>query len=170
MRPLVPQLTKLPARSVLTVTTIGDPNKVTKGVMQALYGTAYGTKFTIYKPKKKRMTVGPLSAFWLDAHKKPKSKWTAVWMLEVPSFVKEKELLQRLPSTPVKVKKLPAVSVAEILHVGPYNAEGPTIKLLHAFMKEQKLKIAGPHEEVYLSHPGPKAKTIIRYAVKRIQS
>lgn len=167
MKPFQPGITKLLKRSVLTVTTVGDPSKVTKGAMQALYGTAYGTKFKVYKPKKKEMTVGAPSAFWLDAHKKPRSKWTAKWMLEVPAFVKQKDLVQKVSSTPVKVASLPAMTVAEILHLGPYSAEGPTIKKLHAFIKAQKLRIAGPHEEVYLSRPGPKAKTIIRYRVKK---
>ncbi len=167
MKPFAPQVSKLPPRTVLTVTTVGDPNKITKGAMQALYGTAYGTKFRVYKPKRRVMTITSPSAFWLDAHKKPKSKWTAVWMLEVPSFVRQKDLLQKNPDMPVKVNQIPAATVAEILHIGPYNAEEPTIKKLHAFISGQKLKIAGPHEEVYLSRPGPKAKTIIRYAVKK---
>lgn len=167
MKPLTPQITKLPKRTVLTVTTIGNPNKVTKGAMQALYGTAYGTKFKVYKPKRKVMTMSLPSAFWPDAMKKPKLKWTAQWMLDVPSFVRQKDLRQKDPAMPVKVKTLPAATVAEILHIGPYSAEGPTIKKLHAFIKEQNLKIAGVHEEVYLSRPGPKAKTIIRYAVEK---
>lgn len=166
MKPFTPQVTKLPKRTVLTVTTVGDPNKVTQGAMQALYGTAYATKFKVYKPQRKVMTMNPPSAFWPDAVKMPKSKWTAHWMLDVPSFVKQKDLLQKNPAMPVKVKTLPATVVAEILHIGEYAAEGPTIKTLHAFIKEQKLKIAGPHEEVYLTRPGPKAKTIIRYPVK----
>lgn len=170
MKPFTPQISKLSKRTVLTVTTVGDPNKVTTGAMQALYGTAYGTKFKVYKPKRKVMTISPPSAFWLDAHKKPKSKWTAVWMLEVSSFVKQKDLIQKVPDMPVKVKQIPAATVAEIMHLGPYNAEGPTIKKLYVFINEQKLKIAGQHEEVYLSRPGPKAKTIIRYAVKKTKS
>ncbi len=166
MKPFTPHITKLPKRTVLTVTTVGDPNKVTQSAMQALYGTAYGTKFKVYKPKRKVMTMSPPSAFWPDAAKKPKSRWTAHWMLDVPSFVKQKDLLQKNPTMAVKVKTLPAATVAEILHIGPYSAERPTIKKLHAFIKEQKLEIAGPHEEVYLSRPGPKAKTVVRYVVK----
>ncbi len=168
MKPFTPQVSKLPPRTVLTVTTVGDPNKVTTEAMQALYGTAYGTKFKVYKPKRKVMTVSPPSAYWPDAIKKPKAKWTAYWMLDVPSFVRQQDLLQKNPALPVKVKTLPAVTVAEILHLGPYRAEGPTVKKLHAFINERRLKIAGPHEEVYLSRPGPKAKTVIRYRVKKV--
>jgi len=37
--------------------------------------------------------------------------------------------------------------VAEILHVGPYSAEQPTIEKLLTFISKQGYKIAGPHEK-----------------------
>lgn len=165
MKPFTPELAKLSKRTVLTRTVVGNPNKA-KEVIPLLYGTAYGTKFKVFKPRGKKMEITWLSAFWPDAHTKPKSKWTGVWNLEVSPFVKAKDVLQKDTKRPVKLATLPAGTYAQILHVGPYSNEGPTVKKLHAFIKEQKLKITGPHEELYLSRPGPKAKTIIRYAVK----
>ncbi|MEK7637305.1 MAG: GyrI-like domain-containing protein [Patescibacteria group bacterium] len=174
MKPGEPEIIKLPLRTVLTLAVVGDPNRVTAGVMQALYGTAFGTKFSggagsgsAGKAKRKDFDIGRLSAFWPDAMKKPKSKWTAHWMLDVPSFVRQKDLLQKNPNMPVKVKTLPAATVAEILHIGPYSAEGPTIKKLNRFIALEGYRITGPHEEVYLSRPGPKGKTIIRYRIKQ---
>jgi hypothetical protein len=166
MKSFTPYLTKLPKRSVLTITTIGDPNNMTD-VFPALYGTAYTTKFKVFKPKNKEMKIGACSAFWPDAHLKPKSKWTGIWTLEIPSFVKQRDLIQKNPKLPTKIKTLPAGTYAQILHIGPYNAEKPTILKLHAFIKQQKLKIAGPHEEVYMTRPGPKAKTIIQYLAQK---
>lgn len=166
MRPFVPQITRLPARTVLTLTTIGDPNTL-GGVFPALYGTAYGTKFKVFKPKKKVMTVGPCSAFWPDAHRKPKAKWTGIWNLEVSPFVTTKALIQKDPAFNVVVKKLPAASVAEVLYIGTYANETKTIKELHAFITSSGYSIVGDHEEVYLTKPGPKAKTVIRYAIKK---
>lgn len=113
------------------------------------------------------MIVGPCSAFWPDAHLKPKSKWTGIWNLEVSSFVSAKDLIQKDPARRVGVKKLPAAMVAEILYVGPYSSEDPTIRKLHGFITAQKYTISGPHEEVYLTRPGPKAKTIIRYVITK---
>lgn len=167
MKPFTPNLAKLATRSVLTITTVGDPNKIAGNVFPALYGTAYGTKFKVFKPKKKEMKVGACSAFWPDAHLKPKSKWTGIWNLEIPAFVKQKDLIQKNPTLPVKIKKLPAGIYAQILHIGTYAGEEPTIRKLHRFIKQEKLKITGPHEEVYLSRPGPKAKTIIQYLVRK---
>jgi hypothetical protein len=63
--------------------------------------------------------------------------------------------------------------VAEILHVGPYDAEVPTVRKLTAFIDAQGYEIAGLHEEEYLRGPGmpfvgPKDYyTIIRYPVRK---
>jgi hypothetical protein len=166
MRPFTPEITKLPKRTALTVTTVGNPNKATD-VFPALYGTAYGTKFKVFKPKGKKMEIGECFAFWPDAHLKPKSKWTGIWNVAVSDFVKPKDLLQKDPTIRVSMKTYPAATVAQILHIGPYSQEKPSIVQLHAFIKEQGYVIAGPHEESYLTRPGPKAKTIIRYVVRK---
>lgn len=166
MKPFTPEVIEIPKRTVLTVTLVGAPKKTAESAMPALYGTAYGTKFEVFKPKKKAMKIGAPSAFWPDAHLKPKAKWTAIWNLEIPAFVKQKDLIQKAPATPVKVATRKAGTYCQILHIGTYDKEEATIKILMDFLKQQKLTIVGPHEEVYLSRPGPKAKTIIRYAVK----
>jgi len=62
---------------------------------------------------------------------------------------------------------------AEILHIGPYEEEGETVRKLLKFIAEQGYETAGFHEEVYLRGPGSifskpeKYYTIIRYPVKR---
>lgn len=166
MKPSTPELTHLPKRSVLTYTTRGNPNAA-QPVIKALYGTAYSTKFKVFKPKGKDMKIGCLSAFWPDAHKKPKSQWTGIWDLEIPTFVKQKDLTQKDPAISVKLANRPAGLYAQILHIGPYSKEKTNIVKLHAFVAESMLKLIGPHEEVYLTMPGPKAKTVIRYAVAK---
>jgi hypothetical protein len=58
--------------------------------------------------------------------------------------------------------------VAEVLHVGPYAEEPPTIQRLHEFIAGQGYEIAGPHEEEYLTRPNARLpKTIIRYPVRQ---
>jgi len=58
---------------------------------------------------------------------------------------------------------------AQIMHIGPYSAEGPTIRQLHAFIAEQGCERAGKHHEIYLSDPKRSApermKTIVRQPV-----
>jgi hypothetical protein len=60
----------------------------------------------------------------------------------------------------------------QIMHVGSYADEAPTIKRLHEkFLPANGLKENGPHHEIYLSDPrrtaAAKLKTILRQPVKR---
>ena len=55
---------------------------------------------------------------------------------------------------------------AQILHLGPYADEGPTIARLHAFIEERGGRPSGKHHEIYLGDPRRTAperlKTLIR--------
>ena len=168
MRALTPEIVKFPKTKVLTIKTVGAPNQAANAAIPALYGTAYGTKFKVFKPKKQDMAIGRLSCFWPNAHQAPKSKWIGQWMLEVPFFVGAKDLLQKDPKHKISVFVRPAGTAAQILHLGSYSKEGPTVKILHAFVKAKGYQLAGPHEEIYLTKPDAKVvKTIIRYIVKK---
>ncbi len=168
MRAFVPQLTRLPRRRVLTVTTIGNPNQVAQRCINALFGTAYGTKFKVFGAKPK-MQVGLLACRWVNAMKAPVSKWEARWGLEVSPFVTGRKLLQADPKTRVKVADWEYGMVAQILHKGPYAEEWPSIEKLHRFIAEKGYRIVGPHEEEYLTRPDVKVpETIIRYRVRKL--
>ncbi|MFQ5793639.1 MAG: GyrI-like domain-containing protein, partial [Candidatus Bipolaricaulia bacterium] len=58
---------------------------------------------------------------------------------------------------------------AQIMHIGPYSAEGPTVEKLHSFIKENGYELRGKHHEVYLSDPRraapEKMRTVIRQPV-----
>jgi hypothetical protein len=58
---------------------------------------------------------------------------------------------------------------AQIMHVGPYSDERPTIEQLHAFIAEQGLRPRGAHHEIYLGDPRradpAKLKTVLRQPV-----
>lgn len=166
MKVNTPIIAKLPKRRVLSVTATGTPDAVFAKIMPSLYGTAYGTKFKVYKPAGQRMEIGHLTSAYPKGLRAPISKWVIVTDLEVSDFVKAKDLIQKNPELPAALMKRPAGTYAQILHVGSYSKEAPTVEKLMAFIKENKLKIIGPHEEVYLTMPGPKAKTIIQYRVK----
>jgi hypothetical protein len=59
---------------------------------------------------------------------------------------------------------------AQILHVGPYADEAPTIAALHDFIEAEGHRRRGKHHEIYLSDPRraapEKLKTIIRQPVE----
>jgi hypothetical protein len=58
---------------------------------------------------------------------------------------------------------------AQLLHLGPYANEGPTIARLHAFIQEHGREKRGKHHEIYLGDPRRTAperlRTIIRQPV-----
>jgi len=167
MKPFVPQLVELPARTMAVVETVGDPGVVGPRVFPALYGAVYPLKFARKKQGADFRVEAPC-ARWLsgpDWRSVPRDQWTAAWALPVPEDTAE--LAQKDPETPVKVEAWDYGMVAQVLHVGTYAEEEPTIVALHAFIEQQGLEISGPHEEEYLSRPGSKAqKTIIRYQVR----
>ena len=169
MRAFVPEMTRLPKRRVLTVTTIGDPNKVAQRHINALFGTAYETRFKVYRPKGRDMTIGRLACRWTNALKAPPAKWEARWGIEVPAFVHARDLLQKDPKVRVKVETWEYGPVAQILYKGPYADEWPSIEKLHQFLRDKGCRIVGAHEEEYLTRPDVKVpKTIIRYRVKKL--
>ena len=61
---------------------------------------------------------------------------------------------------------------AQIMHVGPYSEEGPTIARLHTFIAENSYRMRGLHHEIYLSDPRRTAperwRTIIRQPVEKM--
>lgn len=168
MKPFRPETAVLPSRTMAVVHTTGDPNDVGPRVFPALYGAVYGLKFALKKVGIE-FKIEPPCARWFngsDWRSVPRGAWTASWAIPVPDGTKD--LLQKDPSTPVAVETWEYGDVAQVLHVGTYADEEPTILALHAFIAEQGLEIDGPHEEVYLSRPGvANQKTIIRYRVRR---
>ncbi len=59
----------------------------------------------------------------------------------------------------------------QILHIGPYADEAPTVERLHAFAEENGYEITGDHHEIYLGDPNradpSKLKTVLRYGVRK---
>ena len=168
MKAFVPETVTLPDRKILTITSIGDPNVVGESVLSALYGTVYGTKFKTFKPKGVKMELGKLVAMWPDAHLKPKNEWTGIWAVPIPDYVTEKDVIQKDPNNPVKLEVWPGGKYSQILHLGTYAEEGPTIKILHEYIENIEgipmAKVIGKHEENYLTKTDAKVvKTIIRY-------
>jgi hypothetical protein len=183
--PRDPVVVRVPVLKYLMITGRGDPAKGKEfgEAVQALYTLAYTLKFS-GKPgsRQREMPVLPMEALWWMAGRKgwstnaPRSAWRWQAMLAMPGFVTEamlakvrKDALAKKPMPSLRKVHLKAWKegrCAQVLHVGPYAAEGPTIKRLHEFIREQGHRLAGRHHEIYLSDPGrtsPKnLKTILR--------
>ncbi|MDD8012125.1 MAG: GyrI-like domain-containing protein, partial [Acidobacteriota bacterium] len=61
---------------------------------------------------------------------------------------------------------------AQILHVGPFATEGPTVARVHAFIASLGGKLSGKHHEIYLSDvrkaDPAKWKTVIRQPMRQL--
>jgi len=167
LKPGVPRLARRPKQRMAVLTTIGDPNEILGGAVSALYRAAYQHKFNLKRAGKPQFKVGPLTARWPDAHLVEKSEWTGVWGLPVPAGTRK--LMAETSDHEIRLETWDyGPTVAEILHLGSYADEGPSIQKLHEFIDTSGYEIDGAHEEEYLTRPDAKVvKTIIRYPVRK---
>ena len=169
LKPFVPVIGEKPAATMAVVHTTGDPNVVGVKVFPALYGAGYGLKFALKKAGCADFKVTAPRARWFggpDWMHIPRQKWEAAWALEVPEGTTE--VPQKDPETPVVIERWEYGTVAEVLHIGSYAEEAPTIQLLLDFISAQGYEIVGAHEEEYQSRPDAKApKTVVRYQVRK---
>lgn len=179
---------EVPETQFLMADGHGDPNtaQVYKDVVEALYAVAYKLKFMSKKQPGKDYVVPPLEGLWWAADmqtftvKRDKSAWDWTMMLMQPDWITPEMFTQAMAEVQ-KSKELPALakvrleryhedSAVQILHVGPYEAEGPILaKLHHEYLPQHGLIERGKHHEIYLSDPRKvapeKLKTILRQPV-----
>jgi len=161
-----PQILEMPPQKMAVVRGKGAPDKVFSELMPALYGSVYTLKFDLKKKGLPTFKVGGLRARYPDAHLVPMETWTYIIGLPVPEDTTS--LPQKVPGAEVKLETWDYGTVAQILHLGPYDQETSTIERLHKFIAENGYEIAGVHEEEYLTRPNAKViKTIIRYVVRK---
>ena len=161
-----PVIMEMPPQKIAVVQGKGTPDKVFPEIMPALYGSAYTLKFDLKKKGLPTFKVSGLRGRYPDAHLVPKEEWTIIMGLPVPDDTAS--LPQKVPAVEVKLETWDYGTVAQILHIGPYDQETPTIERLLQFIEENGYQIAGPHEEEYLTRPDAKVvKTLIRYVVKK---
>ena len=161
-----PQIREIPPQKMAVVYGKGTPDKVFSEVMPALYGSVYTLKFDLKKKGLPTFKVSGLRARYPDAHLVPKEEWTHIIGLPVPEDTTS--LPQKVLDIEVKLETWEYGTVAQILHLGPYDQEGHTVERLHRFLEENGYEIAGDHEEEYLTTPDAKVpKTIIRYVVRK---
>ena len=164
-----PQVSTKENQKMLVVETKGDPNIVGKKAFGMLFKLYYKIKGTPKGPGR----YAP-RARWQKSLDVPKSEWVGLYAMPVPENTIELPEYETEPELTVSLEKWEYGEVAEILHIGPYNKEEPTIKRLLDFVNEQGYTIIGDHEEEYLKGPTMFSKgnpeeyvTIIRYRVRK---
>jgi hypothetical protein len=162
-----PRITTMPDQKMLVVTAQGDPNAVANKAFSLLFKTYFKIPGI-----SNSMQVAPRARWEGDMN--VKSSWTGYYAMPVPEQTHSLPDISSEPGYKVELSTWEYGDVAEILHIGPYNAETPTIERLHQFITQQGYEIIGFHEEEYLKGPSmvfsgdpTKYATIIRYRVKK---
>lgn len=172
----------VPDMNFLMINDQGAPSSPQyAAAIETLFNVAYTLKFMVKKAKGIDFAVMPLEGLWwvddmskFDVRHKDDWKWTA--MIMQPKYVTDDDV--RAAAEQVKKKKNPVAlpklrfecshegKAAQILYVGPYAEEGPTIEKIHNFIKDSGYMLSGKHHEIYLNNPNTtapeKLKTVVR--------
>jgi hypothetical protein len=165
-----PRLVRLPSQRVLVVRAVGDPNEVGK----AAFGLLMNTYMKLPGVPKWGPEMKAPRARWPLDPDVPVNQWVGHYAMVIPDSISTLPESSPAEALTVEITTWAYGEVAEILHVGPYQLEEPTIDRLRSFVQDQGLQIAGDHEEEYLRGPGlifrgnpEKYLTLIRYPVRR---
>lgn len=177
----------VPEMNFLMIDGMGSPGDSQEylDVLGALYPIAFKTKF-LSKAKGKDYVVPPLEGLWWadnmeDFTKGNRDKWKWTMMIMQPEWITQEMIneaikitVEKKPELKNKISKLRLESykegkAAQIMHIGPYSEEGPTVEKVHKFIESKGGTFDGhnqKHHEIYLSDPRkakPETmKTVIR--------
>ena len=181
-------IVELPAMNFLMLDGAGDPNHAPafQTAVETLYAVAYTLKFMLKKGADGiDYGVMPLEGLWWSEEMatfsvERKSDWLWTLLIMQPDFITAAQV-EAAKVDAAKKKDLPALSQlrfeayheglsAQIMHLGPFVAEGATIATLHTFISNQGYQLRGKHHEIYLNdlrRTAPeKLKTVIRQPIK----
>lgn len=192
-----PEIVNIPSINYLAVRGSGDPNDETgdyKKVLESLYAVAYTLRMS-YKTDYKingfyEYIVPPLEGFWWQdgtdgVNYADKTSFNWISVIRLPDFISGKDI-EWAVRTATKKKKTDCSQVkfltvneglcVQIMHIGPYDNEPVTVKLMDDYLAqngyENDLNSERMHHEIYLSDPRKclpeKMKTVIRHPVKRL--
>lgn len=182
-----PSVVEVPEMAFLMIDGHGDPNTSAqyRDAVSALFSVSYAARFALKRAGVIDYGVMPLEGLWwvpdmATFSTEDKSAWDWTMMIMQPDEVTEAALADAKVAAAAK-RSLPALDglrlerfaeglAAQVLHVGPYSAEGPTITALHEFIAQQGRELAGKHHEIYLGDPAraapEKLKTVIRQPMR----
>lgn len=183
-----PALVTVKAATYLAIAGAGSPQDPP---FQAAIGAMYAVAFTIKMARKfagRDYAVAKLEGLWwggepgkLIIDSRPET-WRWKIMIRVPDFITARDrsaalavLAKRgkgpLPAR-VKLETLTEGRCVQMLHVGGYDAEGPTIAAMDQCARAAGLRFTGRHHEIYLSDPrrvpAERLRTILRHPVRKV--
>lgn len=174
----------VPSMRFLMIDGEGDPNTspAYAHAIEALFSVSYAAKFMVKKgPQAIDYGVMPLEGLWWADDMSAftvgdKSQWHWTMMIMQPDVVSASTLRDAIASAKKKQPNLAAIDAlrlesfaegrcAQIMHIGPFSAEGPTIARVHEYIAAHG-RLRGKHHEIYLSDirraDPSKWKTVVR--------
>jgi hypothetical protein len=179
---------EVPRMQFLMVDGHGDPNTAQgyKDALATLYAVAYKIKF-ISKKDGKDYVVPPLEGLWwaetmeLFSSRRDKSSWEWTMMIMQPEWITQEMVLNGihlvqdndLAALPfIRFETYEEGLSTQIMHIGSYDDEGPTLMRLHQqWIPQNEYVENGKHHEIYLSDPRrtapEKLKTVLRQPIRK---
>ena len=162
-----PRITERSPERMLVVEAKGDP--------RTIGAKAFGLLFQVYymSPETpKGMLQSAPRARWPVAFDEPRTEWIGLYALPVPDSMMTVPQHDASPGLSATLSTWEYGQTAEILHVGPYDQEAPTLTRLREYVEAEGYVLVGEHEEEYIRGPnmfGPgnpdEYVTILRYRV-----
>ncbi len=179
----------VPVMNYLMIDGHGDPNTAQEyeDALETLYAVAYKLKF-VSKASAKDYVVPPLEGLWWAEDygsftRGDKGTWDWTMMIMVPDWI-DRDVFNKALESVKSTKDLPSLDklrlellaeggCAQIMHVGSYDDEAPTLARLHnEWLPKNGYREAGKHHEIYISDPrkvpSHKLKTVLRQPVEKV--
>jgi hypothetical protein len=178
---------EVPEMRFLMVDGQGDPNTsgAYKEATEALFALSYALKFAVKEEVGVDYGVMPLEGLWrtdgrqgsFEELQRNKDAWKWTLMMMQPEWVNW-EVYERTLASVARKKNLPSLQgvrfeafhegrAAQVMHVGPFAEEGPTIERVDRFIEERGGRMRGRHHEIYLSDfrktAPERLKTVVRH-------
>jgi hypothetical protein len=183
-----PRMVDVPELTYLMIDGHGGPDGPDyRDAVRTLYSLSFALRAAMTRAGGIRIAIAPLEGLWWSGDRTTfatadTSSWEWTAMIRQPSAVTS-DVWGSVAAHTGDPKRVPALArvrldslvegrAGQILHVGPYSAESPTTRRLHAFLAGQGYHFDGrlqKHHEIYLADPRRDAperlRTILRQPV-----
>lgn len=176
----------LPVHRFVMIDGEGKPGDTTFAPrMPGLYATAYTLHFAL-KRRGVVARIGPLEGLWWPGDTGTaqhlvtgvdQGGWHWTLLIGLPDEASQEELADALAAgraklvepfaSALRLESFAEGRAAQVMHVGPYDAEAPTIERLHAAIAAAGLQVRGAHHELYLGDPRRSAPARLRTLLRQ---
>jgi hypothetical protein len=183
-----PVLVEVPPFDFVMIDGAGDPRTSSdyRTAVAALYAVSYPVVITLKRSGRPDLKVRPLEGLWwaddlsvFQPTTEDRDSWHWTLMIRQPDDVpgdvydaaisKMAKKVGPAVAARARIERFDEGLCAQLMHRGPYAAEGPDIVRLHEFAAAQGFQLRGHHHEIYLSDPRrsqpEKMRTVLRHPV-----